>query len=70
MSKPASKAIAIRVCKLASDLVATITLMKNAPVKSAVIESPERCRAPLPVFEVARILVRLDHVVRFMEKEW
>jgi len=31
--------------KLASDLVAAITLMENAPVKSAVIESPERCRA-------------------------
>jgi hypothetical protein len=45
MSAPASKAMAIRVCKLASDLVAAITLMKNAPVKSAVIESPERCGA-------------------------
>jgi len=32
MSEPASKAMAIHVCKLASDLVATITLMKNAPV--------------------------------------
>jgi hypothetical protein len=50
--------------KLASDLVAAITLMENAPVKSAVIESPERCRGALPVFEVARILVRLDHVAR------
>jgi hypothetical protein len=50
--------------KLASDLVAAITLMENAPVKSAVTESPERCRGALPVFEVARILVRLDHVAR------
>ena len=48
--------------KPASDLVAAITLMENVPVKLAVIESPERCRAPLPVFEVARILVRLDHL--------
>jgi hypothetical protein len=38
MSAPAIKAIAIRDFKLASDLVAAITLMENAPVKSAVIE--------------------------------
>ena len=64
MSAPAIKAIAIRVCKLASDLVAAITLMKNAPVKSAVIESPERCRARYRSLKSPGILVRLDHVAR------
>jgi len=62
MSAPAIKAIAIRVCQTCERFGCSNTLMENAPVKSAVIESPERCRAPLPVFEVARILVRLDHV--------
>jgi hypothetical protein len=47
--------------KLASDLVATIKLMENAPVKSAVIETAS---GALPHFEIANVLVRLDHVAR------
>jgi hypothetical protein len=49
--------------KLASDLVPAITLRENGPVKSAVIESPKPCRAGQPLFEFARVLVRLAQIV-------
>jgi hypothetical protein len=44
--------------KLASDLVAVSKLMENGPVKSAVIETAS---GALPLFEIARVLVRFDH---------
>jgi hypothetical protein len=50
--------------KLASDLVAAISLTENDPVKSAVTGITRTISRRLPLFEIALVLVRFDHVAR------